>query len=336
VKTSHKPLHPAPDDIVESIAMKWRQRGFPHYALTMNERMHDYEVFSKYDRSKMISNGIIKQTLHALGLVWHYFPHHWDVRVGSMRNAWDVWNDEELFAKAISSRIKWGGYTIDENGNADLTESNMRKALRTYSGVQRVSNFRPSAAAAIYDKYADGVVWDMSCGYGGRLLGAIASPNVSHYIGTEPATLTMEGLVSLAEDFAGQTKTLVSLVNSGSEDYVPTPQSVSLCFTSPPYFNTEIYSDEKTQSWKRYPTKETWNEYFLRKTLSNCYSCLKHDGNLVVNVANVKTHKTLEKDTVQIAEEEGFALSETLQLAMSSISKGGFKYEPVFVFKKKR
>ena len=36
--------------------------------------------------------------------------------------------------------------------------------------------------------------------------------------------------------------------------------SVDLIFTSPPYFNTEKYSEDDTQSWVRYKKIDDWNE----------------------------------------------------------------------------
>lgn len=322
------------DEIARGIADRWRMRGFPHYDLSPLERFQDFSTFQRYDRSGLISDGVVGQTLHALGLAWHYFPHHWEVRVGKMKTAWDVWNSDELLIKAIKSRIKWGGFITDDDGVPDLSAASMRKALRTYSGVQRVSNFRPSAAAAIYDLYCPvgGTVWDMSSGYGGRLLGAIASRKVHHYIGTDPASQTMVGLRSLASDFAHLTQTSVTLHQQGSEDFLPDTGSLDLCFTSPPYFNTEEYSYELGQSSVRHDTVDAWNEGFLRVTIRNCRQGLRRDGLMILNVADVKTHKTLVEDTLRIASEEGFSLTETLQLALSSISKGGHKYEPVMVF----
>ena len=324
--------------IAEYIARRWRERGFPHYDLTMLERYDEFSSLQRYDRSLIISDGIVKQTFHAMGLAWHYFPHHWEVRVGRMKTAWDVWNDNELLIKAVKSRIKWGGYELDDKDLPDLSQSYMRKALRTYSGVQRVSNFRPSAAAAIYDRYCppNGTVWDMSSGYGGRLVGAIASRNVEHYIGTDPASDTMRGLRQLAHDFAHLTQTRVTLLQQGSEDYRPEPESLDLCFTSPPYFDTETYALELTQSYVAHNSVEAWNEHFLRATIRNSHRGLKPDAMLVLNVANVRTHKTLVEDTERIALEEGFALVDTLQLALSSIAKGGHKFEPVLVFSKVR
>lgn len=333
-KHRHPPVFPANEEVVEQIISKWRERGFPHYLLNEQQRLHQFQLLKDFDCSKLIEGGTIKQTLHALGLAWHYFPHHWNVRVGKMRTAVDVWEDDELLKKAILSRIKWGGYIIENDGSSDLSAAEMRKALRTFSGVQRVSNFRPSAARAIYDRFASGTVWDMSCGYGGRLLGAMTSQSVGHYIGTEPATQTIAGLTRMIHDFGNQTDTKLTIQKTPAEDFVPDPKSCSLCFTSPPYFNTEKYADEPTQSWKRYETPEMWNDGFLRRMIRSCHSALETKGHLIINIANVKTHKTIETDTMQIAQDEGFVLRSILHLSLSSISKGGFKYEPVFVFQK--
>jgi hypothetical protein len=308
-----------------------RKKGFPHYNLSLHQMIKDLNTFKKYDIKKIIEpDNKIKQTFHCMGLCWSYFPHHWEIRTRKMKTPMDIWNDDVLFMKAIQSRIKWGG-KVGVDGY--MTDSDLRKAIRTYSGVQRVSNFRPSAAAAIYDRYCEpkSVVWDMSAGFGGRLIGAIRSGKVDTYIGNDPSTPTFHGLVKMNSDLP-----LINTIieNAGSEEFKP-DQEVDLCFTSPPYFNTENYSEESTQSCHKFPLIEDWNENFLRKTIKNCKDVLKSNGKLILNVANVLTHKTLEEDTVRIAKEEGFSLKETLQLKLSTISyKGGHKHEPVFVFEK--
>jgi hypothetical protein len=308
-----------------------RKRGFPHYDLSLNQMINDLETFKRYDIKKIIEpDNKIKQTFHCMGLCWTYFPHHWEIKTRKMKTPVDIWNDDVLLMKALQSRIKWGG-KVGVDGY--MSDSDLRKAVRSYSGVQRVSNFRPSAAAAIYDRYCEpeSTVWDMSAGFGGRLMGAIRSGKVKTYIGNDPSTPTFHGLVKMATDFP-----LIGIIleKIGSEEFTP-DREVDLCFTSPPYFNTENYSDEKTQSCHKFPFVQDWNEKFLRKTIKNCKGILKPNGKLILNVANVLTHKTLEEDTLKIAKEEGFSLKETLQLKLSTISyKGGHKYEPVFVFEK--
>jgi hypothetical protein len=243
----------------------------------------------------------------------------------------DIWESDELMFHAVRRRLERSNIGISVN--TDLTAARLRKGLGSFR-AQRVSNFRPTAALAIYDRYADGVVWDLSCGFGGRLLGAIASEKVTTYIGTDPSTKTYEGLCALRDDFAHKTNTEVVLHCLGSEDFVPEPESLSFAFTSPPYFSTEQYANEDTQSFLRFPEREQWNEGFLRASIRNAHIGLRHGGHLALNVADTRAHPTLEADTVRIATEEGFVLTETLRLSLSAVTKGGFKYEPTFVFVK--
>mgnify|MGYP003625469689 FL=1 len=313
-----------------NMAFKYaRDRGMPYYSYSHEEKLIEFDKIQRANFHNGIEGNEVLQLLHGLGLAWSYFPHHWEVQVLKMKRPIDVYNDDKLLKKALTSRIKYGG-KVGVDGF--MTDANLRKAIRTASGVQAVSNFRPVAAASIYHKYAnDGVVWDMSCGYGGRLIGALASGSVKKYIGTDPCELTYKGLKNIEDDFS-HIDMDIDLNMVGSENFVP-DEEVDLCFTSPPYFNTEEYSNEQTQSWKKYPTKKEWLEGFLRKTMQNCYRCLKSDGLMMINIANVKAYPNLETDVLRMAYLENFKIEDILLLRLSSIM-GGFKYEPIFIFRK--
>ena len=97
-----------------------------------------------YDRTRLIKDGIVGQTMHGLALAWHYFPHAWGVCCGGRLSPRDTFADSGRLENALSRRRKYG---------ALKSESDLRKALRTVSGTQAVSNFRPSAAAALFDRY---------------------------------------------------------------------------------------------------------------------------------------------------------------------------------------
>lgn len=323
------------EEIIATITRRWRERGFPHYNLTEAEKLEAFANLQRYNRSSVIKDGIVNQTMHGLGLAWSYFPHAWETKIKNQATPQEVWSDDQRFRKAILTRLENNGCHFDEHG-ADITASSLRKGLRRSTGVQAVSNFRPSAAAAIYDHYvpAGGTVWDMSCGWGGRLIGAIASRNVFHYIGTDPSTKTMRGLKHIKNELAHLTHTEVTLHCQGSETFTPEANSLDFAFTSPPYFNHEQYAQEATQSFMAYTTTQSWNENYLRPTLRNCFIGLKPHAQLILNVANVRDHKTLVEDVQRIAAEEGFTSQTTLQLALSGISTGGYKYEPILVWQK--
>ena len=212
-------------------------------------------------------------------------------------------------------------------------ENRFRQSLKIYSGTQSVSNFRPTAAKLIYEKFGGDVVWDMSCGWGGRLLGFLSASNTKQYIGTEPSSKTYDGLQKMVKDFSYLGKQ-VNIYKLGSEEYKPIEKSFDLCFTSPPYFDTEKYSLESTQSFIKFPTENEWVNGFLKKTIQNCYIGLKDNRYMLINIANTPKYNFIEKETVRIAQELGFVQEDTLQLTLSSVMGAGYKYEPVFVFRK--
>ncbi len=59
------------------------------------------------------------------------------------------------------------------------------------------------------------------------------------YIGTDPATLTMDGLCEMRDELPSMVEQLgyhapeIELHKVGSEDYTPEPESLSMCCSSP-------------------------------------------------------------------------------------------------------
>ncbi len=317
------------NDFAKKIFNYYRENGFPYYSTNREERKKDFKKLKAYDYTKLWEGDIIKQSMHGLGLAWSYFPHAFNVPCNNMMTPVEAFNDDEIFMKVIYKRLKMGTY---------ISNSGILKMLKIYTGVQSVSNFRPTAAACIYDKYAKGgVVWDMSGGWGGRLLGAIIS-GVEKYIGTEPSSETFDGLTKLAIDFG--TTINSELYRCGSEDYQPIKNSLDLCFTSPPYFDLEKYANKETQSYIKFKAKDIWVEGFLKPTFENCYYGLKHGKYMLINIADPKGKHNinLEEKTVQIAKEIGFQYLGYHKLALSNINLRNkiekFKYEPIFIFKK--
>jgi hypothetical protein len=316
------------ENFAQKIFIHYRETGFPYYPTDMETRKKDFDSLMKYDFRKLYAGNTIMQSMHGLGLAWSYFPHSFNVKSNDKMTPYEAFMNDEIFMKVIRKRLKMGTYIAD---------SGMRKMLKIYTGVQGVSNFRPTAAACIYDRFArGGVVWDMSGGWGGRLLGAIAG-GVKFYIATEPAALTYSGLCDMAYDFRFIN---AEILCEGSENYRPKSNSLDLCFTSPPYFDLEKYADEPTQSYVKFNNKQAWIDGFLRPTFENCYYGLKKNGYMLINIADVKGKQNinLEQETVNVALDAEFLLVDKYQLALSNVNlrdKGTmFKYEPIYVFKK--
>lgn len=313
------------ESYIDSVFYYYRSRGYPYYSVDVSKEL---ERLKKSGNAKL-DGKIIRQKMIGLSLAWSYHPHAVSVRNGDSLSPLEVFNDDELFRKCIEKRVRYGD---------NISDAAIRKSLRKYGGLG-VSNFRPTSASFIYDYFGGSVVWDMSGGYGGRLLGAWMSKSVNRYIATEPCAPTVAGLIDMANDLEEHSNGknfCVEIVKLGSEKYIPSGK-VDLCFTSPPYFNQERYSDEPTQSYIKFPKYESWLDGYLKRTIVNCLACLKKTGTLVVNIANTKTCPYLESDFIKICKEVGFELIDVLYLELSArehyTRDKSFKYEPVFVLK---
>ena len=294
---------------LETIFQYHRKHGFPHYKVNDQQKVDDMKTLSEFDETTLFKDGYIDQSMHCLALAWNYFPHWVEVRCGNSKlRPIDYWNSDEKLKEII--RKTWNYHLKHSDGK--FTLNRLRQNFKIYGGNQTVSNFRPSAAKYIYNRYGKGgTIWDMSSGWGGRLIGFLTS-NCHTYIGTDPSTKTYEGLTQLQKDLNFYGKNVI-LHKLGSEVFVPDQNSLDLCFTSPPYFDTERYSDEETQSYKKYPDDYLWTNCFMRYTIRNCYMGLKDDGKMILNIANTPKHKNIESETIKVAQDEGFELVETLK-----------------------
>ena len=337
---------------IDKVYEYWKNRGFPYYATDKQYRESQFKTLQSTDfKGLLTQEKVIKPNQTGLSLAWSYMPHSFGIRCGKMRTPMEIYENEEHFKKGIRKLLTgsfFGQVSVDtlmpiaSNLDGEITEispaskhkseSVMRSLLRRYTGTQCVSNFRPTAAACLYSHFAHpgAMVWDMSMGYGGRILGAIISD--INYIGTDPAELTFKGLKEIKKDF-GRENRHYFLNKCGSETFVPKENTLDFAFTSPPYFNWEQYGEEEGQSFNQYSGNEEWNNGFLRTTIQNAYIGLKKGKYMGLNVANIKSHKTFEDDTVRIAVEEGFTHTDTYKLQLSS-QESGAKYEPIFIFKK--
>lgn len=158
-------------------------------------------------------------------------------------------------------------------------------------GYQFVNEFQPYLARDIYKRYVkDGdKILNPCAGWGGRLIGlASCMFNNIEYVETDPATKTFEGLQKL--------KAFLRLGDNYKQYNLPFEELeveadyFDFVFTSPPYFDTEHYSDEDTQSFKRNDSYSAWRDNFLYVMIDKIMYCMKHGATCMLNVGNKKYH----------------------------------------------
>ena len=305
--------------------------GFPYYNKEELDIHKEFKKCKNYEPSRLeLEDNQLQQVMHGLNICNLYHPHMWKVRCRKFRTPFEVFEDKELLKKALLKRLKMS--------DCKLRPFSIRKALKIYSGTQSVSNFKPTIARYIYEKYAgdNAIVLDPCTGYGGRLLGAMLADNVAEYHGTDPCIATYDGNREMIQDLKPDSIT-ISILPHPFEDTTVRVNKYDLVFTSPPYYNVEQYSDEPTQSWVRYKEYDEWVEGFLRPLITKSYNVLKDGKVFALNVHG----DDLIKSSLELAEEIGFTLETTKHMRLSKMvgkgidkNKTKFKTEPIFILRK--
>lgn len=233
--------------------------------------------------------------------------------------------------------------------------SNINTYLR-FSGL--VSQFDPKHVKNIYDYMCKHVeptstdnsifgldcfnVHDSSCGWGSRMTANLLIGN--NYHGTDPNSKLFKQLEN-ARDFIHKTNNNSCDIRCiGSEVFVPEWEGkMDYSFTSPPYFDYEIYTNEETQSInKRAKGKErdddykTWLDNFVKPTIDNISRYLRVGGLVGINIANNSKY-ALYDDWLDIFKQnsKNFVYYDEIVLKWNKTRASATDYsEKVMIFKK--
>ena len=139
----------------KQVAQDWKSKGFPYYPEDRKWRDDEFNKLMSFNRDTLLErqHKIIGQSTHGLTLAWSYMHHAWSVKCGKMKTPMEIWEDDDHLEKGINKILTGTFFKKKESHN--ITPSDMRAMLRRYSGTQMVSNFRPTAAATLYDIFVD-------------------------------------------------------------------------------------------------------------------------------------------------------------------------------------
>lgn len=185
-----------------------------------------------------------------------------------------------------------------------------------------------------------------NCGFGGRLLGCLSSKKNFRYVGTDPCVETMYHLHELGDyiEMVTGRDDSYELHCCGSEDFRGPAESVDFAFSSPPYFDLEVYSTDETQCFNKFPELDQWLEGYVRATIKNIKHMLKRGCVYAVNIADftVGGGNTVAyvDEWIRISTEEGMPLYDTVYLGVTARAgsaqqaAGELKKENILIFKK--
>lgn len=240
-------------------------------------------------------------------------------------------NDNGTYSLSLFGQTFW--YDFDRGHNVDIANLSDKYCFVV-----------PSHMLVL--RRHNGIFITGNCGFGGRLLGCLSSKNNYKYVGTDPCTETMYNLHRLGEyiEMVTGREDSYELHCCGSEDFKGPANSIDFAFSSPPYFDLEVYSDEPTQCFNKFPVLEDWLEGYVRETIKNIYHMLKPGCCYAVNIADFKIRGGKEvsyvDEWIRISTEEGMPLYDTVYLGVTARAgtklqaAGELKKENILIFKK--
>lgn len=210
-------------------------------------------------------------------------------REGRDLSPFAAWNNKEYMRFVIERYM-------DEKEN--LTSFNLRESFYKLNSVlpEKYRNmecnfFKATLAASVYDLFLRNKphkrVLDISAGWGDRLLAAL-SKNLETYLAYDPNTALQSGYKEMIDEFIPDDaeKEHYQVIGAPFETAETNlrGKTFDLIFTSPPYFDLEVFTTEGEQSIISHSTFDKWMVHFLFQSLYLAWDTLAADGNMVIHI----------------------------------------------------
>lgn len=213
-----------------------------------------------------------------------------------------AWKTLELL-----QRQNWIFFRESVMGKRGISEVTYRESFSLGSYVS--SQFKPHQAAILYRFCNAKNILDTSAGWGDRLVAFYSIPTTKIYFGVDPnlslypsykkQCYAYEKLLGTVHPKIKETnyylecigKKHVRIYKSGAENVnLNTKIRFDLLFTSPPYFQNEMYAFDKKhkslQSWYKYSFFDDWKCKFLFTMIQRNAKYIKPKGLIYINITD--------------------------------------------------
>jgi hypothetical protein len=270
------------EELVEPIFSLLRKNGLS-YPDNLSKIVRSYENLCKCE-ADIENDTVYNNSSIATDVCKHFCRSFYKSTTKNGRTMEEVFNEDGLLKRLIRNRLGMDWYHDDAKGPGvneafNLAPKMFIQGMRSMMLVPQTSIFKPDIAKYMCMKYSEpgDLVGDYSCGFGGRMLGAACCGR--KYIGTDP--LTVPELRNMAEYLKLQD---ITLIESGSENYRGEENSVDFYWSSPPYFDQEVYSNDISQAYNQ--GEDYFYNVYWKKTLDNVRYMLKPGKWFGLNVHN--------------------------------------------------
>lgn len=166
--------------------------------------------------------------------------------------------------------------------------------------ISRCTTILKYAAALMKINIKDLKWLDPSSGWGDRLISAIKL-NIKEYYGTDPSNCMEPVYKQIINELANRDNTY-QVTKTGFENHliyrknkINRLRKFDLVFTSPPFYDKEIYENTNTQSIHNTKSAQDWFNNFLLEYIKNGFRHLKHNGIFILYIESHKDSDFIDK-----------------------------------------
>lgn len=306
---------------VEPLFQHFRSQGWIYPTIPNQKLRKDWKKLCNH-KPNLENNEVFNNSSMATSICRHFCKSFCHATERGKRTMLDLWEDDEFLYKLIRNRlvINWNS-SVNETFN--ISHRMMIQGMRSMRAVPSTSMFKPSVAKYVCSKYSNpgDLVGDYSAGFGGRMLGAVSCGR--KYQATDPLTVPELEEIAKFFDFSES----VNLIHQGSEVFKGEENSLDLCWSSPPYYDQEYYSEDLTQAYNQ--GEEYFYEVYWKKTLENCKFMLKPGKWFGLNVKNYPRMLKMAEDLFGEVKEK--VILKTIRSHLNK-SAGVHKHEYIYMF----
>lgn len=266
------------------------------------DRLTEYNPLIKHHKYKIfsISNISAERLIYKPVTNYTYISvneSHYD----KYDNLSDFWQEEQrLSCKRNDQEINALEYYSLNKKRLKKLGGDTREIL--YEEFMECTSFKPSLLVGFAKLFwpeksdlPDGIsILDISSGWGDRLLGAIAcskyygsNPNHLTYFSTDPNPLVHKAYSEMKEFYGVSDKEFITEISAFQTVKLP-EQKFDLVFTSPPYFDLEIYNSDDSTKLLNGESLDMWFDKFLLTSLKKAFDALKTGGYMVININDAR------------------------------------------------
>lgn len=252
--------------------------------ITLDDAIHDFEQLKQLEANENTNSTIGKNTCN-------YFNFQLRAKTST------------AFQKSLDSLVKnlqFVGKMISYVSRHQRLQHHFKTQL---IGDFTPNEFRPVAVKQVvnvlqqFNKKTDSMLCPTG-GWGGRLIGVLATPAIQRYVETDPnlslQDVKAQMLDNLLEYSHFKDKRSHIFLHDRPIEEIPQellcPNQIKNDFSlfSPPYFDVEKYpdNDNYSQSYVKYRTLESWIRLFFIPLLLKNYHALNVGGVMAINIAS--------------------------------------------------